>query len=426
MRRYLVDKKEDIKNLKVRERLVDFPLVKNFVVSVIGPRRAGKTYSLYDLIKNKKGLADEDYLFLNFEDYPAFSVEIGDAIDAVGLHQEMYGKEPEFIFLDEVQNLEKWETLVYTLFEKKRYFLFITGSSSRLLSREIATQLRGRTFSVPVFPLSFREFLAARDERVEEPLSTKAESSLRGLLRSYLSGGGFPDLVFTPVDRGAFFRDYLDLVIFKDVVERLGVKEPHLIRLLIFHLLSSFSKEFSVNRVFNSLKSKGIEVSKKTLYRYADALEETMFCHFLPRFSPSLRKSFLSLPKVYLSDPGLINHSLPTKFEDEIGRIMENTAFLELKRRGKELFYWKDYQGREVDFVVGGGTPEKLIQVTYASGRDEVERRELEGLLRTSEALRCKELEVITWDYEDSVKMDGREVNFVPMWKWLLARQAPA
>jgi predicted AAA+ superfamily ATPase len=424
MRRYIVDKKEDIKSLEVRERLTEFPLVKNFIVSVIGPRRAGKTYSLYDLILNKKTLSDEDYLFINFEDYPVSSMEIGDVVNALGLHQEMYGKEPEFIFLDEIQGLKKWETLVYTLFEKKRYFIFITGSSSKLLSREIATQLRGRAVSILVFPLSFREFLTAKGEVPKEPLSTKTESSIKGLLRAYLANGGFPDVVFTAVNRRAFFRDYIDLVVFKDVVERFGVKEPRLVRLLIAHLLSSFSKEFSVNRVFNSLKSGGIKVSKKTLYGYADALEEVMFCYFLPKFSPSLRKSFLSVPKAYLNDSGLINHSMATRFEDEIGRLMENTVFLELKRRQGtgESFYWKDYQGREVDFVIReGASTKKLIQVTYASGRDEVEKRELDGLLQASEALRCKELEVITWDYEESVKLDGKSVKFIPLWRWLLS-----
>jgi predicted AAA+ superfamily ATPase len=421
MRRYLVDKKDDIRGLDVRERLVEFPLHKNFITSVVGPRRAGKTYSLYGLILNKKSLRDEDYLFLNFEDYPVSSLEIGEVAEAVSLHQELYGREPEFIFLDEVQGLKKWETLVYTLYEKKRYFLFITGSSSKLLSREIATQLRGRAVSTLVLPLSFREFLMSRGELPKEPLSTRAESSVRGLLRAYLADGGFPDIVFTSVNRKAFFRDYLDLVVFKDVVERFGIKEPHVVRLLIAHLLSSFSGEFSVNRVFNSLKSEGIKVSKKTLYGYADALEEAMFCFFLPKFSPSLRKSFLSVPKIYLNDPGLINHLMTTKLDEEIGKLMENTVFLELKRRGEtELFYWRDHQGREVDFAIReGASTKKLIQVTYASGRDEVERRELDGILKASRAMGCKELEVITWDYEESVELEGKRVRFVPLWRWL-------
>lgn len=421
MERYLIDKKEDIRGLQVRERLLDFPLLKNFIISVIGPRRAGKTYSLYDLVLNKRKLSDEEYLFLNFEEYPLSSMRVGEVFRALNIHQELYGREPEFIFLDEIQSVEGWETLVYTLFEKKRYFLFITGSSSKLLGREIATQLRGRSLSVPVFPLSFREVLTAKGEMPEAPLSSRGEALIKGALRSYLANGGFPDLVFTPVDKRAFFRDYLDLVVFKDVVERLRAKEPRLVRLLIAHLLSSFSKEFSVNRVFNSLKSGGTEVSKKTLYNYLDALEEVMFCHLLPKFSPSLRKSSLSPPKVYLSDPGLINHSIPTRFEEEIGRLMENTVFLELKRRGAELFYWRDYEGREVDFVVRERTKTKrLIQVTYASEKDEVEKRELDGLLRAGETLRCKELEVLTWDYEDSAELRGSRIRFTPLWRWLL------
>ncbi len=422
MRRYLVDKKDDIRQLAVRNRHLELPATKRFVASLIGPRRAGKTYALYDFILNKRRLPDEAFLFLNFEEVPPKRTE--DVWEAIGAHQELYNREPEFIFLDEVQALEGWERIVYSLHEKKRYCLFVTGSSSKLLSREIATRLRGRTLTVLVLPLSFREFLDFKGARVEPPLSTRGENQLKAKLREYLADGGFPDITLTNVNRKLFFRDYLDIVVFRDVVERFRIRNPANVRLLMSHMLSSSAREFSIHRVYRELKSQGTEVSKKSLYTYAGALEEVMFCFFLHRFSPSLRKAALSTPKIYLNDPGLVNHTVPGGFEEKLTWLMENSVFLELKReegagRINGLWYWRDYQGREVDFVVEREGARELIQVTYARRRDEIRKRELDSLRKAARELRCREALVLTWDYEGEERVGRLALKFVPLWRWM-------
>ncbi|MBO3833327.1 MAG: ATP-binding protein, partial [Candidatus Brockarchaeota archaeon] len=385
MKRYIVDKKDDIKMLTVIPRNLSFRLTKNFVRAIVGPRRAGKTYFLYDLILNKSRIKDEDYLFINFEDEAISQLRREEIVKAISYNHEIYGKEPEFIFLDEVQNLENWERFVYSIFEKKRYFIFITGSSSKLLSREIATQLRGRSLSTLVLPFSFKEFLSFKKVEVGNIISTAKENEIKSLLRTYLRDGGFPDLLFTEVERRKFFRDYIDLVIFRDVVERFKIKSSYLIKSMIVSMLSSVSSEFSINRLFNTFKSKGIRVSKKTLYSYASMLEDVMFCFFLRKFSFSPRKTMLSMPKIFFNDTGLVANAL-MGFEENIGKLMENLVFLELKRRedSGEIstpYYWKDYQGNEVDFFIGKPN-EQLIQVTYASGRDEIKKREVRALLK--------------------------------------------
>lgn len=426
MKKYLLDKKEDIRQLKVENRLIEFPFTKNFILSIIGPRRAGKTYSLYNFILNQKKLKDEDFIFLNFEDEELRERKREEITKVISFHYELYGKEPSFIFFDEIQTFEGWERFVYSLFEKKRYFIFITGSSSKLLSKEIATQLRGRTFSVLVLPFSFREILALKKIKPKPVFSTREENKIKNLLRVYLQGGGFPDVVLININKRVFFRDYIDLVVFRDVVERFGIKEPYLVKLLINHMLASFSKELSINKVFNTFKSKGIKVSKKTLYGYAYALEEVMFCFLLRKFFFSPRKTMLSIPKVYFNDTGLINYSLLSRLETDIGRLMENLVFLELKRAESKgeisaIFYWKDYQGKEVDFVLKEGLKIKqLIQVTYISSFDEIRKQEIKGLIKASEQLKCKDLLVITWDYEDEVKISNKKIKFIPLWKWLL------
>ncbi|OQX84586.1 MAG: hypothetical protein B6D55_08810 [Candidatus Omnitrophica bacterium 4484_70.2] len=421
MRKYLLDKKEEIKEMKVKERKIEFPETKNFIISVIGPRRAGKTYSIFNLIKKKK-LKDEDYLFINFEDDEICEMKRKEIRKVIFYHQEIYGREPEYLFFDEIQNLERWESFVYSLFEKKRYFIFITGSSSKLLSEEIATQLRGRSLTILVLPFSFKEFLQVKGLHVKTKiLLSYEESKIKNLLRLYLKEGGFPDIVLTSINREEYFRDYINLVVFRDIVERYKIRDIGLIKMFVRFAISSFSKEFSIHKIYRTFKSMNVKVSKKTLYRYADMLEDAQFCFFLRKFSFSERESLLSIPKVFLNDPGIANYGRTTKFDEEIGKLMENAVFLELKRKKLETFYWRDYQGNEVDFVVKEGLKVKqLIQVTYANDRDEIREREIKDLMKSSELLKCKDLLCITWDYEGEEKIKGKKVKFVPLWKWLM------
>ena len=425
MKQYILDKKEDIRDLKVERRLIRFPET-NLVTSIIGPRRSGKTYSIYDYILNKKKLEDREYILINFEDEKIISMDRNSIIKSLDYHEEIYGVKPRYIFLDEIQSLENWENWVYTLYEKKKYRIILTGSSSKLLSKEIATQLRGRSITIKILPISFQELLNYNKIKIKKYYSSSEENKIKNLLQLYLKNGGFPDIVFGNIDEGNFFREYIDLVVFRDLVERFNIRNIFLIRLLINSMLTSFSKNFSIHKIYSVLKSKGIETSKKTLYHYSKLFEDIIFSFLLPKFSYSIRESMLSIPKIYINDTGLINHTLLLKFEENIGRLMENICFLELYRRSNEkpsseIYYWRDYQQREVDFIIKEGMNiEELIQVTYSLGRDEIEKREIKSLLKASEQLGCRNLKIITWDYEDKINIDNREIKCIPLWRWLI------
>ncbi|MEM5878983.1 MAG: ATP-binding protein [Candidatus Aenigmatarchaeota archaeon] len=415
MEKYFVDKKESIKKQEIVERLISVNPTKEFGFSVIGPRRSGKTFFLYSLIK-KFNLDDEDYLFINFEDDEIKSLKREDLVKCVQKHVEVYGKEPEYIFLDEIQNLERWQSFVYSLIEKKKYFVFLTGSSSKLLSKEIATQLRGRSLDVVVFPFGFKEFLKTEGIEQKKLYSSIEEGKIKNLLKKYLTTGGFPQVVLKKIDNKTFSREYIDVVLYKDLVERYRIENVEVARFLLYSVLQSFAKEFSLNRIFNQLKGR-IEASIKTLYQYFSYLEEVFFSFCLRKFSFSLKKSLLTIPKVYVNDVGLV--------EDNIGRKLENLVFIELKKKelGKlvEIFYWKDQQKNEVDFVLKEGLKVKqLIQATYASAKDEIEKREIKALIKASDELKCKNLLVITWDYEDEIKLGNKKIVCKPLWKWLL------
>ncbi len=390
----------------------------NFITTIIGPRRAGKTYLIFEFIK-EKSLKPEEYLFINFEDEETISFRREELLKLPYLSKEIYGREPTYLFLDEVQNLKDWERFVYTLFEKKRYKIVITGSSSKLLSKEIATSLRGRSLPLMVLPLSFKELLRTKSIDFLPPLSSERSSSIKYELSNYLANGGFPDIVFGNARPVQFFRQYLDLVVFKDLTERFGIRNIPVVKIIMNSILSAFGKEFSISKQYKTLKSMGIHVSQKSVYSYVQLFEDAFFCFFVPRFSYSLRKSSLSVKKVYLNDNGFVN----TSGKNEYGRQMENIVFLELLRQKEDydVFYWKDYQQREVDFVLKDRSKiTELIQVIYAPDRQAINEREIKNLIIASEDLHCNNLLVITWDYEAEEKIEGKKVKFIPLWKWLL------
>ncbi|NJE48098.1 ATP-binding protein [Thermococcus sp. 9N3] len=404
---YLADFQEK-KLPEAVERELRVPLKSGQIITLIGPRRSGKTFYFYQLIKE---LPREDVLYIDFE-HPIFEgFESRDIMDVLKLHHEAFG-EPAYIFLDEVQAVKGWERMVRYLHDEG-YSVFVTGSSSKLLSMEIASRLRGRTLTYTMLPFSFREFLRARGYRVRRPLSSKREAELKALLREYLEWGGFPRVVLEDNEtiREKLLEEYLDMVLYKDVVERYGVRNLHVMKLLLRSLMRSFAKEFSVHALYNALKSQGIKVSKGVLYEYLSYLEDSMSVFLVKKFSYSLKTSELSIPKVYPVDAGFPRLF---SFTPDTGRLMELAVFLELKRREVEVYHYKNH--REVDFVIAKrGQPVELIQVTYALDSGDVRPREVEALKSAGRKLGVESLTVITWDYRD--EKDG--IRFVPLWCFL-------
>lgn len=400
------------------ERELKVPRRKDKIVSVIGPRRAGKTYYFYQLIREDR----EGSLYLNFEDTRLADVDFREMRDLIRLYVEVAGKDPTRVFLDEIQNVENWERALRGLLDVQRYCIFVTGSSSKLLSREIATQLRGRTFSYLLLPFSFREFLKTKKREFTKPLTMDEAARIKGLLREYLEYGGFPEVVFEEMEKERILKEYSEMIFFKDIVERHKLRNIGLARFLLAFFLQNFSREFSVNRILKSIELK--RFGKNTLYNYVDKVQDSVAVFFLNRFSPRVYLREAWPKKIYICDTGLAK---VVRFSENVGKLMENTVFLELlrltnRRPMLEIYYWRGNRQKEVDFVLKEGlNVKRLIQVTYASGRDEVEEREVKALLGASEKTGCKNLSVITWDYEDETKINDKVVEFIPLWKWLLS-----
>jgi len=316
--------------------------------------------------------------------------------------------------------LSNWEKEVYKVYERKRFYIFLTGSSSKFLSKEIATQLRGRSLVVKVFPFSFKEILQINNLK-KKFYGSEEIGKIKNLLRFCIKRGCFPDIILKKVEPSEFISELIDLVIYRDIIERYEIKNRVALEFFIKNAIASNSNMFSVNKIYNSAKSLQLKVSKNTLYDFQKFLEDVNMVFFLRKYSRSIRKIELSLPKVYVVDNGIYTFGT---YKYDIDILMESFVFQELLKLGykpnKNLFYFSN-NNYEIDFVLlEKESIKQLIQVTYASNRDEIKKEEIDNLIRASKELTCKNLLLITWDYEDKLKINGKTITCLPLWKWLL------
>lgn len=335
VKRYILDwRQRVVPVLKQREATLKET---SRIQTVIGARRVGKTSMLYEKIHNllAGGVMQDQILFLYLEDPLLYGITFKDFKTILEIHWSLFPESISkklYIFMDEPQAVSNWELAVRGLHDEGNYALFITGSSSRLLSREIATSLRGRAHTTVVYPLSFREFIIFTGRSFDiEKISTKQKASLLHSLDAYLKFGGYPEVVLENDvnEKTVLLKDFFDLTIYKDIVDRYAIKNTHLIRWFINYLMTCIAKEVSVNKIFSTLKSTGQKVSKNTLYEYFSILEDCFFIATLRKHDYSVKNEGMSIPKVYLNDVGFLS-----LFSDhDYGKRLENTVAIELMRR---------------------------------------------------------------------------------------------
>jgi len=413
IKRAIVDKEEDLKGKMKSEKIIERELkidrISTDAATIItGVRRCGKSILAFLLTLNKQAA------YVNFED-ERLQVEARNLNLILEAIASLKG-EVEFIVFDEIQYINGWERFVSRLLPTRK--IIITGSNARLLSKEFATFLSGRHIDYELFPFSFREYLNFNNFTPNFYL-TRDISKTRELLREYIKTGGFP-LTFK-LGRNFLVENYKDIVE-RDVIQRYKVKYEKVLKELAKYYISTVAREISFNRLKNILNVKSVQ----TIKNYSEFLSNSYLIFFLEKYSPKLKLQMISPKKVYCIDNGFVE-AMSFKAGEDFGRLMENLVAVESMRRksywfkNQEIYYWKDYQQNEVDFIVKEGEKIKqLIQVTYASNKNEIETREIKGLLKASELLNCKNLVVITWDYEDEISIEKRKIIFKPLWKWLL------
>lgn len=394
------------------------PLSSKKIVTVYGPRRSGKSFYFYTLIQQlrKTGIDAERILYLNFEDDRILPLEASALQAVMEAYFELYPENKNreiYLFFDEIQNISGWEVFVRRIHDKEKVKLFLTGSSSKLLSRDIATSLRGRTISFALYPLSFREVLRFRNMEPERNFEYgPARFAVKKALEDYLEYGGFPEVILEKNEliRSKILEEYFESLVLRDLAERHGIENLTLLRDLIKFLFANMTLLFSVNSYYKAAKG-SFPVSRQTIMDYLRIIQETGYLTLLAKFSWSLKERRVNPQKVLCVDQGVRNR-LVFRFSKDVGRAAENVVGQALVRTGSQVFYWEEK--REVDFVVQDRSGIRGINVTFGSVPPE---REIEGLLEFRRRYkRVKDLLLITRDSQERRGI----VKCVPLWKWLL------
>lgn len=287
-----------------------------------------------------------------------------------------------YLFLDEVQNVENWAIVIRRMFDTKNAQLYLTGSSSKLLSKEIATSLRGRSLATEIWLYSFDEFMDSKNIKIDKKLySKKTQDHLYKIFMQYLSEGGFPEVTkYSKKVRKQTLQEYIDVVIYRDIIERHKIKNPSLIKYMIIYLMHNVSNPLSVNKFYNEVKSRGYKVNKDSLYEYAKYIEDAYLCFFVSLYDKSITKAQSNPKKVYAIDSGMVR-ALTLDYESDLGKLFENIIYLELRRLGCSINYYLTSERYEIDFIVK--TPQghrKFFQVVWDMEQPETYNREKRAL----------------------------------------------
>jgi uncharacterized protein len=416
-------------------RDVHLPGIKGKAMAVIGMRRSGKTTFLWQCLADrlKSGTPRDALLYFNFEDErlaEMTAIELQLVVEEYfSLHPERRDSRQVTFFLDEIQEVPGWEAFVRRLLDTEKVELFLSGSSARLLGREVATSMRGRAMEGLVHPFSFREALrhrAAEPASAWDDLPKAIRSTLDNHFRAYLSEGGFPESQGVPVrDRASLLRTYVDVAILRDVIERHGVTNPAALRWLQRHLLGSPAGTFSVQKFFDTLKSQGLPVGKNTLHEYLAYLEDAFLVRIVSLHTASERQRMVNPRKAYPIDPGLISLYDRTG-RANLGHALETVVLLDLERRGCETDYVRTRDGYEVDFFARnpeGGTT--LIQVCTDVGDPATWEREVRALSAASAEYPAALPLLLTFDTLSPRSSLPKPLRWQPAIAWLLGEELP-
>jgi predicted AAA+ superfamily ATPase len=395
------------------------------VLAFVGPRRAGKTFFLYQMIEallRTGKTSRDDILLVDFEDFRLGDIRPEDMEKLLAAFHQLTGKSPRYLFFDEIQRLPSWSRVVRTLHNSRKYGIVVTGSNATLLGSGIATELRGRYEDCLILPFSFREYLRFRKVEWTPALLATPESGL--ILKAfdeYLRYGGFPEPagLADEASKRRLLQSYFDTIFYKDVLDRYGIRARQLLDIMMRSMLESYAASFSISAFEKQIKGHGLAGSKRSIADYLRYLEEAFFLIALEKFDFSPRKRMMNPKKIYLMDTGF--SLLGGAFTENRGRLLENVVAIELFRKRRRAMYFKGKS--ECDFVVQEGTrPVEAWQVCWELN-ESAEKREFKGLLEAQRELGIKKGAILTYNQEGTKAFEGTTIKMVPVWKWLLASE---
>ena len=409
------------------ERENPLPIDYKRIITVPGVRRCGKS-SKMELVVNSllaQGIPKENILWIGFDDERLISMKKEELDSIIQAYRELYPQielSQVYFFFDEIQLIEGWEYFVMRIFKHFSKHVYVSGSNASMLSTELRTSLRGWADDYETYPLSFKEYCLFKGLDYSS-YHEKDRVLVRNAFKLYNNEGGFPEAVLTEnsFQKLRILQGYFDTMLLKDLAEHYGITNTEVLRYFLKRIMENITKPTSIRNIHNDIKSRGLKVSKDVLYDWVNHACGIFLLLRVPNYSRSLQKIENSQPKYYCIDNGLRDAViLPQSLDD--GKKLENTVFLELKRRmmpSDKIYY---FQGKtECDFVIQKGINiESLIQVSWNINEKETRDREIKGLVEASETTGCQNLLIITVDDDEEIVLEDKRIRVIPAWKWIL------
>lgn len=393
----------------------------------VGVRRCGKSTYMFQVIQSleDKGVPRENILYLNFFDDRLHDLQhegLSLIIDAYySLYPEKKNAEKIYCFFDEIQIIPDWEPFIDRLMRTENCEIYITGSSAHMLSKEIATQMRGRALSWEMFPFSFKEYLDSQEIKASGALSTKSRYLVQKKFDEYWEGGGFPEVVALNQNlRIKIHQEYYHAILFRDLVERHNISHPKAVTDLAHRLIATTASLYSINSLTGYLQSLNHKAPKSAVSSYVDWFEDAYFMFTVHVFDASLARRKTAPKKIYC-----IDHSFVKSISSEIllnsEYLLENIVFMALRRLSPSIYYYKTQKGREVDFIMQTqGRKKMLVQVCESLANEKTRKREVMALSEAMSELGLTSGIIVTRNEEEQLNIEDKKIKIMPIWRFLL------
>nr|NQU90214.1 ATP-binding protein [Bacteroidota bacterium] len=391
----------------------------------VGVRRCGKSTLLNQKIEEiKSGYNKENVLCINFFDDRLSELRNGNLqliFDAYFALYPQHKGNKIFCFFDELQECNNWEPFVDRILRTENADVYITGSSAKLLSREIATQMRGRSISVELFPFSFAEYLDFHSIDYIK-MTSETRYNLEHWFDKYFETGGYPEVVtLDKKTRIKIHQEYYKTILHRDIIERFDSLHPKATIQIAYRLMASVSSLYSINRITEYMKSLGYKLSKDFVSDCIDWMEDAYFLFSVKKFDRSLSKQNLNAKKIYCIDHSLVKSVIPG-IADNKGYLLENMVFCRLRRLTEDIFYYKTKQGNEVDFYwLDVNNAPGLIQVSWDLFDENTRKREIRALCQAMGETKLESATIVTKNQSETVKVENKEIKVIPAWRFLIS-----
>lgn len=411
---------ELLESVELNERPFNFEENGRYVL--VGIRQAGKSYMLYQRAKQllREGTDIHNIVYIDFDDERLLGFSASDFDSILQAYYSVRSEKP-ILFFDEIQNVDGWEHFARRLANQK-YRVFITGSNARMLSRDISTTLGGRYLDDKVLPYSFREYLNARGMQLDEDWQyCKQRNQVQQYFRDYFYWGGFPELLLYKNKRG-WLNNLYEKIILGDVIQRNGIKNGQALRLAVKKMAESVKQPMAYNRLANMVKSTGVSTNTASMIDYMRYVRDACLMFTIENYESKFVEKETN-KKHYFMDNGLLNIFLT----DPESSLLENICAIDLFRRygtidddlvEPRLYFYS--RNVEVDFYI----PEEdhAVQVSFSLSKESTREREVKALVGLNKLHPLKVAEIVTFDEDDNINVDGLPIHVIPVWKWLLRR----